>query len=128
TNWYGVISPEIARVWGNRLYGCTICQEVCPVNVHVKPRSPRTSLGYVGPSLPLLEIIYMDESEYRKKYPNNQITANWIDFKAIRRNALIALGHIKDKATLPLLQKLSIDRDEVIAKTAQWAISNFSDR
>lgn len=125
TNWYGVIPGEIARVWGNRLYGCTTCQEVCPANKQVKSFSPRTHVGYVGSSLPLLDIMKMNESEYREKYANNQITAYWINFTAIRRNALLALGNIKDRTTLPLLRKFSKDRDQVIAKTAQWAIANF---
>ena len=126
TNWYGVMPLEIARVWENRLYGCTTCQDVCVANRNVKPRSPRTNLGYVGSCLPLLEILRMDESEYRRRYANNQITRSWINFTAIRRNAIIALGHIKDKTTLPLLEKYSKDRDEVIARTAQWAIANFA--
>ena len=125
TNWYGIIPSEIAQVWGNRLYGCTICQEVCPANENVKPHCPRTNLGYVGSSLPLLEILQIDETEYRRRYANNQITANWINFTAIKRNALVALGHIKDKTSLPMLKQYSKDKDEVIAKTAQWAIANF---
>jgi epoxyqueuosine reductase len=125
TNWYGVIPQDIVPVWGNRLYGCTICQDVCPANEHVEPRAPRINVGTVGPSLPLLEILCMEESGYRKKYSCNQITANWINFKAIRRNAIIALGHMRDTVALPLLQKLSRDNDDVIAKTAQWACANF---
>ncbi len=126
TNWYGVIPDAIARVWGNRLYGCTICQDVCPKNKNVKPSRPRTNLGYVGQSLPLIDILQMDNRSYRQRYPNNQITANWIRFKAIKRNALIALGHIKDKTTLPLLKKFAQCEDEVFSRTAQWAVENFA--
>jgi epoxyqueuosine reductase len=125
TNWYGVVPEDIIRVWGNRLYGCTVCQDVCPANEHVEPRVPRTNMGSVGPSLSLLEILCMEESEYRGKYSCNQITANWINFNAIRRNAIIALGHIRDKVSLPILQKLSRDSDEIMAKTAQWACAHF---
>jgi epoxyqueuosine reductase len=125
TNWYGVIPHDIVRVWGNRLYGCTICQDVCPANRNVKPRAPRTTVGTVGPSLPLLDVLSMEEAEYRKRYSRNQISANWINFNAIRRNAVIALGHTKDKVALPILQKLSRDSDEVMAKTAQWACAHF---
>ncbi|NOR17535.1 tRNA epoxyqueuosine(34) reductase QueG [candidate division WOR-3 bacterium] len=125
TNWYGIIPDDIARAWGNRLYGCTICQDVCPANKNVKPHSPRTDLGYVGSSISLLDILQMDETEYRQRFPNNQITATWINFKAIKRNALIALGNIKDKKTLQILKKFARIQDEVLSKTAQWAIANF---
>jgi len=126
TNWYGIIPHDIAHVWGNRLYGCSICQDVCPKNEEVKPQKPRTDLGYVGSSLPLLEILKMEEAEYRTQYANNQITASWINFAAIKRNAIIALGNIKDTAALPTLQKCINDRDNIIARTAEWAIKHFS--
>ena len=125
TNWYGVLPDEIARVWGNRLYGCTECQEVCPANDVVKPAQPRTDIGYVGPSISLLEILAMDEVGYRTRYAYNQITADWIRFKAVQRNAVIALGNIRDPKTLPLLEKLTSHDDPVIAQSAKWAVNNF---
>ena len=125
TNWYGVLEHDIASAWGNRLYGCTLCQEVCPANTSVPVLPPRTDIGYVGPSISLLEILRSNEAQYRTKYSNNQMTANWINFKAIQRNAIIALGNIRDRATLPVLQKLTQDGDTVIAQSAKWAIDNF---
>lgn len=125
TNWYGVIPDDIARVWGNRLYGCSICQDVCPLNEKVKSQKPRTDLGYVGPSLPLLEILNIDEAEYRRRYSNNQITSSWIKFPAIQRNALICLGHIQDTTTLPFLKKFIPHNDAILAETAEWAIARL---
>ena len=125
TNWYGVLPNEIARVWGNRLYGCSLCQEVCPANQDVVARPPRTNIGYVGPSISLAEILEMNGAQYRNKYADNQLTANWINFKAIQRNAIVALGNIRDQTTLPLLEKLSKDNDAVIAQSATWAIQKF---
>jgi len=125
TNWYGVLPNDIAEVWGNRLYGCTVCQDVCPVNSKVAVRNPWTDLGSVGSSISLLDILNMSESEYRQKYPDNQITARWINFKTIQRNALVCLGNIKDKQTLPILERFSKSNDGVFAKTAQWAIGKI---
>jgi epoxyqueuosine reductase len=125
TNWYGVLPEEIARVWGNRLYGCSLCQDVCPANSHVEGSLPRTDLGFVGPSVPLVEILTMQEDEYRKKYANNQMTARWINFKSIQRNAIVALGNIRDPKTLPLLRKLTKHHDTVLAQSARWAADNF---
>ncbi len=125
TNWYGVLPNDIAEVWDNRLYGCTVCQDVCPVNSKVAAHSPSTKLGNVGTSISLLDILNMSENEYRKKYPDNQITARWINFKAIQRNALVCLGNIKDKQTLPILERFSKSNDRVFARTAQWTISKI---
>jgi epoxyqueuosine reductase len=125
TNWYGVLPHDIASVWGDRLYGCTLCQDLCPANSSVSALPPRTEIGYVGPSISLLEILESNEQEYRARYANNQVTAKWINFKAIQRNALIALGNIRDTKTLPLLEKLAKNSDAVIAQSAKWAVSNF---
>ncbi len=126
TNWLGVIPDTIARVWENRLYGCTTCQEVCPANKAVTRYRPRTNIGYVGSCLPLMDILRMDETEYREKFANNQISANWIHFRAIQRNALIALGNLKDSIAFPLLKELAESHDSLLAQTAQWAIKKFS--
>jgi epoxyqueuosine reductase len=125
TNWYGVLPLDISSVWENRLYGCTTCQDVCPANHDVKAGRPRTDIGYVGQSISLLDILTMDETQYRKKFAGNQMTARWINFKAIQRNAIIALGNVRDKKTLPTLEKLTKSGDPVHAHSAQWAINNF---
>lgn len=125
TNWYGVLPDHIASIWGNRLYGCTTCQDVCPANREVIHLSPRTNTGYVGPTLPLLELLSMHETQYRKTYGDNQITARWVDLRAIKRNAIIALGNIHDPEALPLLHRLTKDNDMVIAQSAKWAIGNL---
>jgi epoxyqueuosine reductase len=125
TNWYGVLPHEIASVWGNRLYGCTLCQDVCPANLDVAAREPITNIGCVGSSISLREILEMDETQYRRKYANNQITANWINFKAIQRNAVVALGNIRDPKSLPVIEKLAKNNDPIIAQSARWALENF---
>jgi epoxyqueuosine reductase QueG len=68
----------------------------------------------------------MDETQYRSKYADNQITARWINFKAIQRNAIVAVGNIRDKQTLPLLKKMSRADDEVLVQSARWAIQNIT--
>jgi epoxyqueuosine reductase len=98
---------------------------VCPANQDVVAKPPRTNIGCVGPSISLAEILEMNEAEYRREYANNQITAKWINFSAIQRNAIVALGNIRDQATLPLLERLAKNSDAVIAQSATWAIKNF---
>ncbi len=125
TNWYGVLPDEIARVWKNRLYGCSDCQDACPANARVQAQPPRTDIGYVGPSVPLKDILKMSEDEYRQRFARNQMGAHWIDFRAIQRNALVALGNVRDRETLPLLRQYCSDRDPVLRQTATWAAAQF---
>lgn len=125
TNWYGVLPDEIAKVWGNRLYGCTDCQDRCPVNQNVEAQPVRATIGYVGSSASLRNILSMSEKEYRQKYARNQMGARWINFQAIRRNALVALGNIRNRKTVPVLEKYSKESDAVLAQTARWAMDRF---
>lgn len=121
----GIISEEIAGVWEDRVYGCTTCQDVCPINKKVQAEPPKTEIGIVGAYLPLIELLQMDEPTYRKKYAHNQISARWIDFDTIKRNALIALGNIKDKKTIPIIKKFTMVAHPVLKDTARWALSQF---
>lgn len=125
TNWYGVLPDEIARAWDNRLYGCSECQDACPANRHVRAQEPRSDIGYVGPSASLKEILTMSEESYRRKYARNQMSARWIDFRAIQRNALVALGNVRDSETLPLLRAFGKHSDPVLKQTAAWAVDRF---
>jgi epoxyqueuosine reductase len=121
TNWVGVVPDRIAKVWGNRVYGCTVCQDVCPINAGKRSAPSETEIGIVGQWLPVLDILGMKEDEYRARYSNNQISAGWINFPAIRRNCLIVLGNRRDVKTLPAVNKFLKDRDPSLAATARWA-------
>lgn len=125
TNWCGVIPDDIAQVWQNRIYGCTICQDVCPVNKKIKPEKPKTDIGIVGAYLPLLDILQMEEHTYRKKYSDNQISARWVHFDAIKRNALLALAHFQDKKTRPIIEKYAKGDNQLLRDTAMWTLGRF---
>ncbi len=125
TNYSGYLPPDIAQKWDNRIYGCSLCQEVCPVNKKVKPGQPMTEIGAIGAYLPLVEILNMNEQTYRKRYGNNQVSARWIHFEAIKRNALIALGNIRDRKTIPIVEKFTKSSNQLLKKTALWALNQF---
>ncbi len=126
TNWHGVIDDHIAAVWENRLYGCTRCQDVCPRNERVTPMPVRTDIGNVGASISLIDLLNMDETEYRTRYRDNQMTRNWIRFPAIQRNALLCLGHLPDRETLPIMKTYLKSSDHILAQTAGWALSRIA--
>lgn len=126
TNWHGVIDDDIAAVWENRLYGCMRCQEVCPSNEQVKPQPVRTNIGYVGASIPLVDILTMNEAQYRIKYQDNQMTARWNNFSAIQRNALLCIGNLLDKEMKSLLHTFQGSADPVLAQTAAWSLSRIA--
>lgn len=126
TNWLGDIPEDIMAVWGKRLYGCSMCQDACPVNKIVKPFDrPRTAIGNVGPSLSLLDILRIDEKTYRTAYADNQVAADWINFPAIKRNALICIGHAGDRSALDTVREFARHDDQILAAAARWALNRL---
>lgn len=121
-----VMPNHVREAWGKRLYGCTTCQEVCPINKKVKPKNRKPSYGYVGPSLPLKSVLQMNEKEYRRRFRENQIGHWWVSFGAIQRNAVVALGNIGDSTAIPILaQKLEKSRSTIIKRHAAWAMGKI---
>jgi epoxyqueuosine reductase len=121
-----VMPTQIRELWGNRLYGCMACQEACPINHKVKPKDRKPDHGYVGPSLPLISILQMNEREYRRLFRKNQIGEPWVSFGAIQRNAAVALGNIGDPVAVPVLaQKLNSSRSKIVKMHAAWALGKI---
>ena len=118
TNWYGVFPEDISKIWGDRLYGCTTCQDACPGNKNIKPLDRKPRYGAVGTAYPLLDILKMTESEYFRAFRGNQMGANWIDFRAIRRNAIVALGNTGGAKAASALKEYMKSPDRVIRDQA----------
>ena len=86
----GELTPEDAARMGIHVYGCDICQQVCPANAG-KAREYAGDMESVAPDLQRL--IEMDDAEFARRYGNTP--AAWLGPDIIRRNAGIALGNLK---------------------------------
>ncbi len=119
----GPLPADIREVWGPRLYGCTVCQDACPLNRRAPFTDRRPARGVVGPSLPLLPLLTESEAEFRTRVAGNQMAARWVAWGAIRRNACLALGHRGDPVAVPVLEAV-LDRDEdaAVRDAAAWAL------
>ncbi len=116
-------SEQVRKLWGDRLYGCTTCLDVCPYNKKAKPKDIVPEYGRVGPSLPLIPILKMAESEFREMYRGNQMAESWVSFGAIQRNAAVALGNIGDPAAVPALEEAAKNsRSPEVREHAEWAL------
>jgi len=103
------IPEDYLNLWGMRLYGCSTCQDVCPLNKKLKSPSSLSPYGVIGPEVPLIHLLNMNEEEFKEKYRDNQISAKWVDFEAIKRNALIALINSGYPSTEEVLKKFTRD-------------------
>ena len=112
------------EVWGDRLYGCTTCQEVCPKNIKIKPRKYQPKYGYISSSVPLIPLLQISEEEYQRFFAYNQIAMR--PREAIKRNAALALGNIGDpRAVNPLIKVLQEDDNSMVRGHTAWALGKI---
>jgi len=112
--------------WEDRLYGCTICQEVCPKNikVKVKPKKYRPEYGYIGSKIPLIPLLQITEEKFQSYFAYNQIAMR--PKEAIKRNAVLALGNIGDpRAVVPLIKVLQENDNLMIRGHTAWALGKI---
>jgi epoxyqueuosine reductase len=121
----GSISEEMREGIGRHVFGCDICQDVCPWN----RKAPVTSAlefqardGLVNPALEWLA--EMTAEEFREQFRGSAIRR--AKRTGLRRNAVIAMGNSGDQRFEPLLEKLRLDEDEVVAESAGWAAKRIS--
>jgi len=115
---------DFREVWEDKLYGCTICQEVCPKNYKVKPKKYKPEYGYVGSRIPLIPLLQITEGEFQNYFAYNQISMR--PREAIKRNAVLALGNIGDtKAVVPLVRTLQEDDSSMVRGHTAWALGKI---
>jgi len=118
------VSLDFREVWGDKLYGCTICQEVCPKNYKVKPKKYRPEYGYIGSRIPLIPLLQITEAEFKNYFAYNQIAMRTRE--VIKRNAVLALGNIGDtKSVVPLIITLQQDDSPMVRGYVAWALGKI---
>jgi epoxyqueuosine reductase len=116
----GAIPEELRDGMGHQVFGCDICQDVCPWN-RKAPSSEKPEFhareGLVNPALAWLAEI--SEEEFREKFRGSPMKRT--KRSGLRRNALIAIANSGDKSLIPAVERASNDLDPVIAEAASWA-------
>ena len=125
--------PEfIMSAWGRRLYGCGICQEVCPYNKKAPPNTTGeggSQSGVLGPSLSLTAVLSMEEEALKRLLKGTALGMSWIPPIAVKRNALLAAahaGHIPERLRL-LVTAYADHALPAIQHAAKWALSRMKD-
>ncbi|MGD0790877.1 MAG: tRNA epoxyqueuosine(34) reductase QueG [Terriglobales bacterium] len=120
----GEIPDELRSAMGRHVFGCDICQDVCPWN----RKAPATSAaefeareGLVNPALDWLA--EMQPEEFQVVFRGSPVRR--AKLSGLRRNAVIAMGNSGDKKFVPTLKKLSEDSDPVVAEHARWAVATL---
>ena len=116
----GAIPEDLRAGIGHHVFGCDICQDVCPWNRKAQVSSApefEARPGLVNPALAWLAEV--TEEEFREVFRASPIRRT--KRSGLRRNAAIAMGNSGNLEFVPLLEKLAADKDESVAESAQWA-------
>jgi len=120
----GIISNEFMPLIGNHIYGCDICQSVCPYNQHnMSINREIDSMCYPGPHPNLCDVIQLSPTEWTQKVRNSSV--GWIGRTAWRRNAIIATANANLIDARELLLQMTTDKSPIIASTALRAIAQL---
>ncbi len=145
----GSIPEEFREPMGHHVFGCDICQDVCPWNrrapittlLEFQPRvfpsqeEKRTDASQLPADetlfLPRLEwLASLSEAEFREVFRGSPIKRT--KWRGLVRNACIALGNsslrrstVAQARIIQLLERLETSREKVIAESARWALSRI---
>jgi epoxyqueuosine reductase len=120
----GPIPAEFRKPMGNWVFGCDICQEVCPWN----RKAPETAESGFLPRadlepIDLVKLLGTSEQEFRNRFRGTTITRT--KRRGLLRNAAIVLGNRGDPAALPALRKALNDPEALVREAAEWAIDQI---
>ena len=121
----GPIPTALRRLVGDWIFGCDICQDVCPVNRKAQiTDEPTFKLGEHGyNSIELIPLLSLSTQEFNEKFKNNPIKRT--KRSGFLRNVCVALGNIGDPKALPALFDSLQDQDPIIRSHAAWAIGEI---
>ncbi|MDQ5826314.1 MAG: tRNA epoxyqueuosine(34) reductase QueG [Chloroflexota bacterium] len=121
----GIIPRELRSLMGDWVFGCDICQDVCPVN---RKAAPGNHLEFapeqgIGASPSLIELLEMTEEEFRARFKHSPVKR--AKLQGMQRNAAIALGNIGDLAAVPALVNALSGPHELVRGHAAWALGRL---
>jgi len=122
-----VIPREMRPLIGDWIFGCDICQDVCPVNLKAAlPLQPIPVAEAVGPSgqLDLAEILAMTEEEFRSRFQGTSIMRT--KHAGLQKKACVALGNNRDEAGVPALVTALESGGPLVRGHAAWALGRIA--
>jgi epoxyqueuosine reductase len=128
----GVIAEELRQPMGRQVFGCDICQDVCPWNCKAETRISPTLASANPGMLPRRQMINpaldwlaaMDAAEFNRWFKGSPIERT--GRKRLHRNVAIAMGNSGEQRFVAQLDAWTAADDPVLAEAAAWAIQRIS--
>jgi len=123
----GSIPENFREELGSQVYGCDVCQDVCPWNRGVEKRYARRLLEPdAEPVVSLLDWLSASDAELRERYERLYFPRK--DPAYLRRNALVAAGNSGEPALVPAAERYRDHPDAMLREHAGWALARLAAR
>lgn len=114
---------ELWELWENRLYGCQICQDVCPHNKLIEENT--SERGILGTSMSMRPLLQSGE-KIKELFRGTVLSPGWITAENLLRNTIIAAGnHSEGYLLRNEIEKYTNHPDQEIAEAAIWTLKRF---
>lgn len=127
----GSIPEELRSGIGSNIFGCDICQDVCPWNSGSSPRKPFADGEELQPRPELVNpalawLTEMTREDFQHTFQRSPVKR--AKFSGLKRNVAVAMGNSGDKRFVPQLERMVSDEDAAVAKHAHWALNQLQSR
>jgi epoxyqueuosine reductase len=121
------IPEEYRAPLGAMVYGCDVCQDVCPWNRGIEKRRRGTEQpAGAEPAVSLRDWLLADGEELARRYDRLYVPRN--DPRYLRRNALVALGNTGGPQHAALAEPYARGSDPMLREHANWALARIEER
>ncbi len=124
----GWIPRELRPLMGNWVYGCDVCQDVCPFNRFARPTDepdfyPPQPTNWDDVAPPLLDLLALDEAGFQARFAHSPVwrIRRW----RLVRNACVAAGNWGSETAVPALSHLLSDPHPIVRGHAAWALAQI---
>ena len=119
----GVIPRDLRPPMLDWVFGCDICQEVCPVNRKAAPTAEPDLQRKDLASLDLIELLELTDAEFLRRFQGTPIMR--AKRVGLQRNACVALGNQKDPRAIAALEKALNNAEPLVQGHAAWALGQI---
>ncbi|MGE5215651.1 MAG: tRNA epoxyqueuosine(34) reductase QueG [Chloroflexota bacterium] len=120
----GWIPSYLRPMIGNHIFGCDICQEVCPYNVKARASAEAAFRPRTGLHAPeLIGLLALTQDEFRRRFRGSPILR--AKRRGLLRNVAVALGNLKCAEAEPALVRALDDDEPLVRGHVAWALGQI---
>ena len=120
----GAIPKEMRPLVGDWVFGCDVCQDMCPVNRDApKTLEPAFQKRHDFDAPALLPLLELDDEGFRERFRNSPVKR--AKRVGLQRNVCVALGNIGDRSAVPALATALATKEPLVRRHAAWALGQL---